>query len=227
MERYFDEELTGLKKDILTMGSLVEKAMARSIEALKALDRQEANKVISDDKGIDDWELAIDEKCLDLLALRQPVATDLRFVTMAMKISTDLERMADLAVDISQRALEICDKPLLKPLIDIPKLAVLAQSMTHDVLDSFIRQDASLARKVILNDKEADRLRDLVQSELINDYISKDKSTIPRAIPLLLVARHLERICDHATNIAEDVIFMVQAKVVKHHPEKLNNNHNS
>jgi phosphate transport system protein len=223
MERHFDEELADLKKDILAMGSLVEEAIGRSIEALKAQDCLEAKKVISDDKIVDDTELVIDEKCLDLLALRQPVAVDLRFVTMVMKISTELERMADLAVDISQRVLELCDKPLLKPLIDIPELALLAQGMTRDALGCFVKQDASLAKEVILRDKEADRLRDSVQEELLNDYISKNKSTIPRAIPLLLVARHLERICDHATNIAEDVIFMVQAKVVKHHPEKLDN----
>jgi phosphate transport system protein len=142
---------------------------------------------------------------------------------MAMKISTDLERMADLAVDISQRVLELAGKPLLKPLVDIPKLTLLAQQMTRDAINSFVNKNADLAKNVILCDKKADELRDLVQQELLIEYITKDKSTIPRAIPLLLVARHLERICDHATNIAEDVIYMVSAKVVKHHPEKLNN----
>ena len=223
MERHFDEELLELKKDILGMGSLVQEAIARSVEALKNLSRESAQQVILDDKAIDEWELKIDEECLDLLALRQPMAIDLRFITMAMKISTDLERMADLAVDISQRVLELSDKPLLKPLIDIPKLTVVAQEMTRDVLNSFINGDVDLAKQVILRDKEADNLRNLVQTELINDYIAKNKSNIPRAIPLLLIARHLERICDHATNIAEDVIYMVQAKVVKHHPENLKN----
>ena len=223
MERHFDEELAELKKDILGMGSLVQDAIARSVEALKNLSKEAAQQVISDDLAIDEWELKVDEECLDLLALRQPMAVDLRFITMAMKISTDLERMADLAVDISQRVLELSDKPLLKPLIDIPKLTVVAQEMTRDVLNSFINGDADLAKQVILRDKEADNLRNLVQTELINDYIAKNKSNIPRAIPLLLIARHLERICDHATNIAEDVIYMVQAKVVKHHPENLKN----
>jgi phosphate transport system protein len=223
MERYFDEELGELKKNILQMGSLVEKSIADSVRALAALDCEGSKRIIAQDKTIDEWELKVDEECLDLLALRQPMASDLRFVTMAMKISTDLERMADLAVDIAQRVLELCGKPLLKPLIDIPKLALLAQEMTHNALDSFVREDALLAKRVILQDKDADTLRNLVQSELLDDYILKDKSSIPRAIPLLLVARHLERICDHATNIAEDVIYMVEAKVVKHHPEKLNN----
>jgi len=223
MERHFDEELSDLKKDLLRMGSLVEKSIIDSIEALKHLSDSEANKVIADDRVIDEFELKIDETCLDLLALRQPVALDLRFITMTMKISTDLERMADLAVDIAQRVLELTGKPLLKPLIDIPALSGLAQQMIRDVLDAFVKEDVALAKSVILRDKDADTLRDCVQSELLNEYICKNKSNIPRAVPLLLIARHLERICDHATNIAEDIIYMVEAKVVKHHPEKLQN----
>ena len=221
MERHFDSELADLKGDILQMGDLVEEAIIDSVDALKQLSKNKAVRVINEDKIIDEYELKIDEECLDLLALRQPMAVDLRFITMAMKISTDLERMADLAVDISQRVLELADKPLLKPLVDIPKLTIIAQEMTRNAIGSFVNKDAELAKRVILSDKEADNLRNLVQQELLNDYISKDKTTIPRAIPLLLVARHLERICDHATNIAEDVIYMIEAKVVKHHPEKL------
>lgn len=221
MERHLDQELEDLKKQLLKMGTLVETAIFSSVEALKQLSLDEANKVIMDDKIIDELENAIDEKCLDLLALRQPMAVDLRFITMSMKISTDLERMADLAVDIAQRVLDLAGKPLLKPLIDIPKLTKLAQQMVKDALDSFVNKDADLAGKVILLDSEADKLRNLVQKELIEDYMSKDSSTAPRAVPLLLIARHLERICDHATNIAEDVIYMVNAKVVKHHPEEL------
>ena len=221
MERHLDQQLADLKKGLVDMGLLVETAIFESIEALKHLDRKRADKVISYDRIIDELENVIDEKCLELLALQQPMAIDLRFITMEMKISTDLERMADLAVDIAQRVLELSDKPLLKPLIDIPKLAVIAQEMTKGAIESFLNLDAALARKLILRDKEADALRNLVQQELVNDYISKDKKTIPRAIPLLLVARHLERICDHATNICEDVIYMIEAKVVKHHPEKL------
>jgi phosphate transport system protein len=221
MERHLDQELSDLKKELLKMGALAETAIFESVEALKNLSSERANKVISDDRAIDELENAIDERCLDLLALRQPMATDLRFITMSMKISTDLERIADLAVDIAQRVLDLVGKPLLKPLIDIPKLTSLAQQMVKDALDSFVNKDADLAGKVILLDSEADRLRNLVQKELIEDYMSKDSSTVPRAVPLLLVARHLERICDHTTNIAEDVIYMINAKIVKHHPEKL------
>lgn len=221
MERHLDQELTDLKQQLLKMGTLVEKEIFESVEALKELSLERVNKIISEDKIIDEMENAIDERCLDLLALRQPMATDLRYITMSMKISTDLERIADLAVDMAQRVQDLLGKPLLKPLIDIPKLANLAQQMTKDALDAFVNKDVELAGSVILRDNGADKLRNLVQKELIDDYLSKDSSTASRAVPLLLIARHLERICDHATNIAEDVIYMVNAEVVKHHPEKL------
>lgn len=221
MERYFDKELAELNKETLYMARLTEEAIAKSIEALKELSRKKAQQVIDQDSKINKLELIIDEKCLDLIALFQPMAIDLRFIAMSMKIGTDLERIADLAVDISERVLEIADKPQLKPLIDIPKLAKLAQSMVKDAIDAFINHDPELAKKVIVRDDEADALRNLVQSELINDYLMKDPSTAPRAVGLILVARHLERICDHATNIAEDVIYMVKAKVVKHRPKNL------
>jgi phosphate transport system protein len=221
MERHLDQELSDLKKELLKMGALAETAIFESVEAVKQLSIEDANKVINNDKVIDELENEIDEKCLDLLALRQPLAIDLRFITMVMKITTDLERIADLAVDIAQRVLELAGKPLLKPLIDIPKLTSVAKQMTKDALDAFVNKDADLARKVILFDSEADRLRNLIQKELVEDYMAEDPSTTPRAVPLLLIGRHLERICDHATNIAEDVIYMVNAKVVKHHPEEL------
>ena len=224
MERHLDEEISNLKTDILKVGVLVEEAIFKSVESLKEMDADEARKVIIDDKKVDDLELKIDEKCLDLLGLQQPMAVDLRFIAMAMNITTDLERMADLAVDIAQRVLEIVDKPLLKPLVDIPRLAVIAQNMTNSVIQAFINKDPDLARKVILSDSEADQLRNAVQKELINDFMAKNPKTVSRAVPLLLIARHLERICDHATNIAEDVIYMVNAEVVKHHPEKLIDN---
>jgi phosphate transport system protein len=209
------------------MGALTEAAISESIEALKHLSSEEATKVIANDKVIDELENEIDEKCLDLLALRQPMAFDLRFIAMIMKITTDLERIADLAVDIAQRVLELTGKQLVKPLVDIPKLTELAKQMTKGALDAFVNKDSALARKVILLDNEADALRNAVQKELIEEYMLKDASCVPRAVPLLLVARHLERICDHATNIAEDIIYMVQANVVKHHPEKLKNNRNN
>jgi len=221
MERHLDKELADLKKQLLKMGALVETSIFESVEALKELSAERATRVIGDDKAIDDLENTIDEYCLDLLALQKPMAVDLRFVTMSMNIATDLERIADLAVDIAQRVMDLTGKPLLKPLIDIPKLANIAKQMSKDALDSFVNKDAELAGSVILRDNEADKLRNLVQKELIEDYMLKDSSTVTRAVPLLLIARHLERICDHATNIAEDVIYMVEAKVVKHHPEEL------
>jgi len=221
MERIFDEELKQLRQYILTMASLVEEAILKSVEALKQRDKTLAEAVISSDKKIDELENKIDEFCLDLIALRQPVAQDLRFITMAMQSDADLERIADLAVDIAQRAEELIAQPPLKPLIDIPKLAEIAQKMVKEAIDAFINKDVELAKKVVFTDREADALRDLIQKELIYDYMVKDGSTAPRAVPLILVTRHLERICDHATNIAEDVIYMTDAKMVRHHPEKL------
>jgi len=222
MERHFDEELKTLYKDILKMGIMAQEAISKSIEALKNRDKQGAKEVVDTDDKIDELELAIDEKCIDLIARHQPMAGDLRFITTGMKINAELERIADLAVDISQRVLELVDKPILKPLIDIPKLSVIAQNMVRDAIDAFVKKDVELARRVVLSDNEADKLKNLVQEELINDYMAKDASTAGRAVPLLLIARHLERICDHATNIAEDIIYMVEGKVIKHHPEELN-----
>jgi phosphate transport system protein len=221
MERHLDEELKELHREILRMGVLAQEAIYKSIEALKNRDKTEAQEVIGADNKIDGLELEIDERCIDLIARYQPLASDLRFITTGMKINAELERIADLAVDISQRVLELADKPLLKPLIDIPKLGIVAQNMVRDSIDSFVKKDAALARKVVLSDSEADQLRNRVQDELINDYMARDATTASRAVPLLLIARHLERICDHTTNIAEDVVYMVEAKVVKHHRQDL------
>lgn len=221
MERHVDQELIELNKDILRMGALAEEAIYKSIEALKNRDKDMAKSVIDNDSNIDKLELVIDEKCIDLIARYQPMAKDLRFISTAMKINAELERIADIAVDIAQRTLEIVDKPLLKPLIDIPKLTSVAQKMLKMAIDAFVKGDAELAKKVLLSDSEADQLRNEIQEELINDYMVKDGATAPRAVQLLLIARFLERICDHTTNIAEDIIYMVQAKVVKHHPEEL------
>lgn len=219
MHRHFDEELTELKKQLLTMGSLTEEAIARAVEALKRLDAEAARRLIEEDSRIDRLDLDIDEKCLELIIRHQPVAADLRFLAMAMRICADLERIADLAVDICQRVMEMAGQPLLKPLIDIPKLAGLARGMLRDSLDGFVRSDVALARSVIKRDDEADRLRDLIQTELVTDFMMKDASTAPRAVALLLVSRHLERICDHTTNIAEDVIYMVEGAMVRHSPD--------
>lgn len=221
MERHFDAELKELNKEILKMGAFAEEAIYKSIEALKNRDKAMAKAVIENDNSVDRLELAIDEKCIDLIARYQPMAKDLRFITTGMKINAELERIADIAVDIAQRTLELTDKPLLKPLVDIPKLATVAQGMVKMAIDSFVSGDIGMAKKVLLSDPEADQLRNMIQKELVEDYMVKDGSTAPRAVQLLLIARFLERICDHTTNIAEDVIYMVQAEVVKHHPEKL------
>jgi len=221
MQRHFDDELKGLNQDILKMGAYAEEAIHLSVEALKNRDKELAKKIIANDNSVDKLELAIDEKCIDLIARYQPMAKDLRFITTGMKINSELERIADIAVDIAQRTLEIVDKPLLKPLVDIPKLAIVAQSMVKMAIDSFVKGDIELAKKVLLSDPEANELRNMIHKELVEDYMVKDCSTAPRAVQLLLIARFLERICDHTTNIAEDVIYMVQAEVVKHHPEKL------
>ncbi len=221
IERHFDEELKKLNNDILKMATYAQEAIYKSIEALRERDKQKARQVIDADRKVDKLELDIEEQAIDMLALHQPMAIDLRFITTGMKINAELERIADLAVNICQRVLEIADQPLLKPLIDIPKLSEVACRMVKEAIDAFINRNEELAKKVILSDPEADSLRNLVYEELINDFMIKDGSCSPRAVALLLVARHLERICDHATYIAEDIIYMIQAKVVRHHPEKL------
>lgn len=221
MERHLDQELKELNNEILKMGAYAEEAIYKSVEALKNRDKEMAKSVIDNDVNVDKMELTVDEKCIDLIARYQPMAKDLRFITTGMKLNAELERIADIAVDIAQRVLELVDKPLLKPLVDIPRLTEIAQNMVKTAVDSFVKGDVELARKVILSDGEADKLRNLISKELIEDYMAKDASTAPRAVQLLLITRFLERICDHTTNIAEDVIYMIQAEVVKHHPEKL------
>jgi phosphate transport system protein len=221
MERHFDVELNELKESIRKMGELTSEAIFRSIEALKTRDGELAWAVVANDVEIDRLELAIDETCIDLIALHQPMAKDLRFITTGMKINAELERIADIAVDIAQRTLELVDKPLLKPLVDIPKLAVLAQNMVCMSIDSFLQGESELARRVVQMEPESDVLRNAIQRELVDDYMAKDGSTAPRAVQLLLIARFLERICDHTTNIAENVFYMVRGEVVRHRPEKL------
>ncbi|PIQ89243.1 MAG: phosphate transport system regulatory protein PhoU [Candidatus Omnitrophica bacterium CG11_big_fil_rev_8_21_14_0_20_42_13] len=223
MQRHFDEELRKMNAELLRMASLAESAIHKSIEALKNRDREAAEAVIEDDRKIDELELTIEERAIDLLALHQPMAGDLRFITTGMKVNAELERIADLAVNIAQRVIELVDKPLLKQLIDIPKLTDIARKMVKNAINSFLKRDEGLAKEVILSDPKADGLRNLIYDELINDYLCKDGTASLRAVPLLLITRYLERICDHATNIAEDVIYMVSARVVKHHSEKLRN----
>ena len=219
MERHFDLELEELKRTILAMSGMVEEAINKAVTSLEKLSPEMANEVVQADTRIDRLENEIDEKTIAFIVRNQPVAGDLRLIVMATKIGTDLERMADLAVDIAERALELVGQPLVKPLIDIPKLARLAQKMTHESIESFITLDGELARAVRTQDDEADSLRDLVTREL-TEIINRDCSVAARAISLILVARHLERICDHATNIAEDVVYVAEAKLIKHNKEE-------
>jgi len=221
MKRHLDEELKNLKTNLLKMAAMVETAIHLSIEALKDRNKDLATQVIEDDVHIDEMEIRIEEAIIDLLALFQPMAKDLRFITTAMHINTELERIADLTVNISQRVLDVASQPLLKPLIDIPKLSTQAKYMVKDAIDAFVNMDEEKAKGVIFADKESNNLRTSVICELINDYMVKDGTTAPRAVPLLLITRDLERICDHAAAIAEDVIYMIQAKVVRHHRERL------
>lgn len=218
--RTFDDELKEMNKMILEMGSLVENSISKLIEALKKKDENIAKEVIKGDDRINHLEVEIYEKSIALLALRQPMAVDLRFITTGMRLATDLERMGDLAVDVAQRILEIMNLPLPKPLIDIPKLAEVTQKMVRGALDSFVNYDVNLAREVWKSDDKADDLRDLIQDELIA-IMAKDPSVIPQSVMLLLIARFFERICDHATNIAEDVVYMVEARMLKHNVEEL------
>ncbi len=221
MHRHFDEELKSLNENLLKSAALVQESIFKSVEALKERNADLAKVVIANDAIIDEMENVIDDDVFNMVARHQPVASDLRFLLMTMKLNTDLERIADCAADICQWVLELVPQPLLKPLIDIPKLSQIAQGMVKKAIDAFVRRDAEMARAVVLSDTEADRLRDLIQNELINDFLAKDPKSATRAVPLLLITRYLERICDHATNIAEDIIYMVEAKVVKHHHEKL------
>lgn len=212
---HFQKELLRLNDLILKMGGMVERSIFNSVEALKRTDPKLAQEVIALDDTVDQVELEVDDLCLELLATQQPMAVDLRFITTGMRIGSDLERIGDLAVDIAQRAIELSRQPLLKPLIDIPKMADLAEKMVHKALDAFVRRDAGMANDLWQDEEKADGYRDLIQDELM-DIVAKDPAAISRALPLILISRHLERIADHATNIAEDVIYMVEGKVVKH-----------
>ncbi|MFA6170653.1 MAG: phosphate signaling complex protein PhoU [Candidatus Margulisiibacteriota bacterium] len=214
-KRVFDHEMGELKDTILKMGVMVQGLIHKSVESLKKLDKEMAEEVVKEDENVDQLELEIDEKCIQLVALRQPEASDLRFLMTGMRIANDLERIGDLAEDIAQRAIELAGRPLLKPLIDIPKMARLAQESVALALDAFVNRDSRKAREIWVKEKEVDKLRDLVHDELI-EIMGKDSTAVPRAIPLLLVSRHLERISDHATNIGEDVVYMVEGRVVKH-----------
>ncbi len=219
VDRPFDEELKLLKERLLEMAARAEEQIALAVRGLK--DRKEAMacQVLDGEEAINRLDIELDEMCLCLLALRQPMAADLRFITSAMKISNDVERIGDLAVNIAERTIDLLKEPELKPLIDIPRMAQLAQGMVHDAINAFINRDEKLAREVCERDDEVDQLNDQVFRELLT-YMMQDPGTISVAVDLMLVGRHLERIADHATNIGEDVIYMVKGQTIKHHVEE-------
>ena len=216
METHFQQELNHLKEELLRMAGLTELAIAHAVDALVKRNTPLAEKTIREDKAINEMELEIDDLSLKLLALHQPMAADLRFITSAMRINIELERIGDLAVNIAERVLSLNQEPQLKPYIDLPRMAEISKRMVKDVLDAFVQGDADLARAVCERDDQVDDLKDQVFRELLS-YMISDTRTITRAVHLIIVSRYLERIADHATNIAEGVIFMVNARVIKHH----------
>ena len=215
MPRHFHEELEALKQTLLAMGGLVEDQIRRVMKALLDRDDVVAREVIERDRQVNTYDVEVDEQCVSLLALHQPAAGDLRFITTAMKIVTDLERIGDQAVNIAQRVLELNVEPQLKPYIDLPRMAEKAQRMVKESLDAFVARDTALARQVCEEDAEVDALKEQIFRELLT-FMMEDPRTIPRAIRLILISRFMERVADHATNIAEMVIYMVEGKMVRH-----------
>ncbi len=215
MHRHFHEELETLKQTLLAMGDLVEEQIRRVMHALLQGDDTLAQDVIERDRQVNAYDVEVDETCVNLLALHQPAASDLRFITTTMKIVTDLERIGDQAVNIAQRVLELNREPPVKPYIDLPRMAERAQRMVKGSLDAFVGRDTQLARRVCAEDAEVDALREQIFRELLT-YMLEDPRTIPRAIRLILISRFLERIGDHATNIAEMVVYMVEGKMIRH-----------
>lgn len=213
--RHFDRDIEQLKELLLRMGAMVEDQIHESIRALLERDTAVAQQVIDADSAIDQMELTIDQHTIELIAMMQPAAVDLRFVATAMKITPELERIADLAVDVCERAIELNREPPLKPLIDIPRLARNAQDMVRQALDAFVRRDATLARQVIARDDEVDLLTEQSFRELLT-YMLEDSRNISRAIRLTFINKYFERMADGATNICEMVVYLVEGKVIKH-----------
>lgn len=211
----FDDELKNLKEKVQKMGLLVEAAIRDSIKSLVERNSDLAREVIKKDHQINALDVEIDEECIRLIALREPKAGDLRFIITAMKITTDLERVGDLAEDICERAIELNEEPPLKPYIDIPRMAEIAQSMFINVLNAFVSKDPHIAYEVIKRDDEVDRLVVQVFNELLF-FMIQDPKTISRAVKITYIAKYLERIADHATNIAEMVVYMVEGKMIRH-----------
>jgi phosphate transport system protein len=215
---HFQEELDELKSRLLEMGGLAEERVRTAIEALVRRDPALVVRVLEGDGPVNQFHIEIDGRCVKLLALHQPMAVDLRVILSAVKINTDLERVGDLAINIAEAASRYLGHAPIKELVDIPKMAEIAHGMLRDALDAFVRRDITLAQRVLDEDDALDALKTQVFRDLLS-YMLKDPQTIEPALDLILISRHLERIGDHATNIAEDVIFMVSAKDVRHHAQ--------
>lgn len=216
MERKFHEDLDTLKGDLLGMGGLAETMVDTAVRALARREPALLSEVKQQEEEINAMHLALDERCFTLMALYQPTAGDLRLLIAAVKIISDLERIGDQAINIVESSEELLKEPPVKPLIDIPRMAKLAHGMVHNSLKAFVQADIALARTVLVSDDEVDNLRDQIARELVTFMIG-DPKTISGALQLILIARYLERIADHATNIAEDVIFMALGADVRHH----------
>lgn len=216
--RHFEQELEQLKGKLLEMSALVEAAVQRSVAAVAQKDRSAAEQVFRDEARINELEMEIDEFAINLLATQQVVAADLRLVVAALKINTDLERMGDLSVHIAQRAVSLLSEPMIKPMVDIRHMSSLVESMVRKSLDAFVANDADMARSVLASDDAVDSLRTASYHELVS-FMEKDPQNIPQALDLIGITRSLERIADHSTNIAEDVMFLVKGIDVRHHAE--------
>src|SRR5574339_808996 len=215
--RHFQEELEHLKTRLLEMGGLAEERVRMAVESLVSREASLVDRVLMGDAPINQLHIEIDSRCFTMLALHQPMAVDLRAIVAAVKINTDLERVGDLAVNIAEAAVRCLAHPPVKELIDIPRMAEIAHGMLRDALDAFVRRDTALAQQVLDADDALDALKTQVFRELLT-YMLQDPQKIEPSLDLILVSRHLERIGDHATNVAEDVIFMVSAQDVRHHP---------
>ncbi|HEY7559917.1 MAG TPA: phosphate signaling complex protein PhoU [Candidatus Binatia bacterium] len=214
-DKRYEEELKKLREEILYMGGMVEDQIQKAIKSLVDRDSTLAEVIIERDHEVNRLDVDIDDICVRLLALHQPAGRDLRFITTGLKITTDLERIGDMAVNICERALELNQEPQLKPYIDIPRMARVAQRMIRESLDAFVREDTELALKVCKDDEEVDQLNSQIFREVVTFMIA-DPQTINRAIKISSISKYLERIADHATNIAEMVIFMVKGKSIRH-----------
>ncbi|MXZ70962.1 MAG: phosphate signaling complex protein PhoU [Acidobacteria bacterium] len=215
----FDEALSTLKERLLAMGGQVEEQVRASVQALVSRDLDLAEQVLGGDKSINDFEIEIDKRCYELLVNYHPDAEDVRVVVSGLKINSDLERIGDFAINIAEATFRYLQHPPVKPLIDIPRMADLAQGMLRDSLNAYVRHGTSLAREVLDRDDELDGLKEQVFRELLS-YVLQNPATTEPALELILISRHLERIGDHATNVAEEVIFMVSGRDVRHHAQE-------